>query len=151
MKKIKIVLIMFCFLFIVGCGDSVKEVGSLDKFQEVASENELIVEDNMANYTADYIKEAMVALNDDLSIEMIVYTDEDNASNVQDSQINTFMNMKSTSGVTKKFNGNNYYKFTMISNGYYLVSSRIDNTLIFTKTLLKNKDTVDNILEAMGY
>ena len=151
MKKIKIVLIMFCFLFIVGCGDSVKEVGSLDKFQEVASENELIVEDNMANYTADYIKEAMVALNDDLSIEMIVYTDEDNASNVQDSHINTQMNMKSTSGVTKKFNGNNYYKFTMISNGYYLVSNRIDNTLIFTKTLLKNKDTVDNILEAMGY
>jgi len=61
------------------------------------------------------------------------------------------MNMKSTNSVIKKLSGNNYYKFTMITNGYYLVSSRIDNTLIFTKTLLKNKDTVDNILDAMGY
>jgi hypothetical protein len=59
--------------------------------------------------------------------------------------------MKSTGAIIKKDSGKNYYKYTMISNGYYLVTSRVDNTLIFTKTLLKNKDLVDSVLEEIKY
>ena len=47
--------------------------------------------------------------------------------------------------------GKNYRKFWMISNGYYMVSSRIDNTLIFAKVLLENREKVDSVLEDMGY
>jgi len=151
MKKFKIFLIVFVLLFFTGCGSNVKEVHNLDNFKNVVAEKELVVSDNMVNYTADYIKEAMVGIYDDLSIEMVIYDNDDNASNVQDSQIKSFMNMKSTNSVINKEKGKNYYKVTMITNGYYLVSSRIENTLIFTKTLLKNKDTVDYILDKLNY
>ena len=39
----------------------------------------------------------------------------------------------------------------MVSNGYYVVSSRIDNTLVFCKTMLKNKEKVEAILDSMNY
>ena len=145
-------LILISLLLITGCGDSVRAVGNVDSFRNAATKNSLIVSDNMVNYNdTDYIKEALLAGGQDLSIEMIVYENEDDAINVQDSHIKTFANMKSTSEIVKKNKGTNYYKYTMISNGYYLVTSRIDNTLIFTKTLLKNKDIVDSILNEMGY
>jgi len=147
----KIFLICFILLFICGCGSSVRNVGNTNQFENSVIKNELIVEDNMHNYTANYIKEAILGTKDDITIEMVVYDNLDNATQVQNSQIDTFMKMKSTGSAIKKEKGNNYYKFTMVSNGYYLVSSRIENTLIFTQTLLKNKDKVDSILNEMGY
>ena len=151
MKKIKILLVVFGLLLLTGCSNKVKEVGTIDNFKDTTSEKELVATDNMANYAVDYIKGAMVATSDDLSIEMVVYDNSDNATKIQESHISSFMNMKSTGAIIKKDKGKNYYKFTMVSNGYYLVTSRIDNTLIFTKTLLKNKDVVDSVLEEMKY
>jgi len=151
MKKFKIFLISFTLLLFTGCGNNVREVRTLDNFTDILTEKELVVSDNMSNYTVDYIAGAMIGTYDDLSIEMVIYDNEDNAINVQDSQIKSFMNMKNTNSIINKDKGKNYYKITMITNGYYLVSSRIENTLIFTKTLLKNKDTVDYILNKMEY
>ena len=39
----------------------------------------------------------------------------------------------------------------MISNGYFMVTSRIENTLIFSKTPLANKEKVEAILTDMNY
>ncbi len=151
MKKIKILLIGLTLLMVTGCMEKTKEVKSLTDFYNTATEKEFIVSDNMVNYSADYIKEAMVATFDDISLEMIVYDSEDNATKVQEEQINAFMNRKSTSMVTKKYSGDNYYKYTMVTNGYYLVSSRVENTLIFTTTPLSNKEKVDSVLDELGY
>ena len=151
MKKISLVFVLVMLLLVTGCGNKTKEVKSLNDFYNVASGKELIVSDNMGSYTADYIKEAMVASKDDLSIEMIAYDTEDSASTVQDSNIDAFMTRKSTNAVIKKEKGENYYKYTMITNGYYLVSSRVDNTLIIVNTPVKNKDLVDSVLDSLGY
>lgn len=151
MKKFKIVLMVMIVFLITGCASKVKDVKSIDNFKNSAEEKDLIASDNIENYTADYINEAMIATRDDLEIEMIVYDNDENASKIQESHIKAFMNMKSTGSIIKKNKGKNYYKFTMISNGYYLVTSRIDNTLVFTKTLLKNKYIVDSILDKMEY
>ena len=147
----KIIIFVLCLLLVTGCGNKVKEVGSLDNFNYITTEKGLIVSDNISNYVADYLKGALVATNDNLSIEMIVYDTSENASKVQEGHLKSFANMKSTGAIAKKDTGKNYYKYTMITNGYYLVTSRIDNTLIFTKTLLENKEMVDSILENMGY
>ena len=151
MKKIKILLVVFGLFLITGCGNKVKEVGTIDSFRDITTGKELIATDNIGKYSVDYIKEAIVATGDDLEIEMIVYDSSENANKIQESHINSFMNMKSTGAIIKKDSGKNYYKYTMISNGYYLVTSRVDNTLIFTKTLLKNKDLVDSVLEEIKY
>ena len=151
MKKISLVLVIVMLLLVTGCGTKTKEVKSLNDFYNVTAEKGLIASDNMGSYNADYIKEAMIARKDDLAIEMISYDTEDSATTVQDSNIEAFMTRKSSNSVIKKEKGENYYKYTMITNGYYLVSSRVDNTLIIVNTPIKSKDLVDSVLESMGY
>ena len=152
MKKIKILLIVLTLLLVTGCntGKS-KEAKSMNDFYNVATEKKFVVSDNMANYTVDYIKEAMIATVDGISLEMITYDSEDNAIKIQNEHIKSFMNRKSTNARIKKEKGKNYYKYSMISNGYYLVSNRVENTLIFTTTVLENRDKVDSVLTEMGY
>ena len=155
MKNIKyLLLVIFCFI-LIGCtttSNESKEVGSTSNFETVATNNSFTVDNNISSYDdIDYITEAMKATLDDIVIEMVVYTDNDNADKVQEGQIKSFRSIKATADTENKEKGENYYKFWMVSNGYYMVSSRIDNTLIFSKTLLKNKDKVEAILNEMKY
>lgn len=161
MKKVKylIVGIVFLVLLIVIIGiffgkKSVqkKDAKSINDFENTVSKNEFIFLDNIGSYAdVDYITDAKKGILDSIVIEMIVYKDEKSAKKVQDEQIKNFRTIKNTATTEHKDEGNNYYKFWMVSNGYYMVSSRIDNTLIFCKTLLENKEKVENILESMKY
>ena len=153
MKKFKLLLLIVCCLLLSGCGSKeTKEVGNIDSFKQVASNEGFTVQDNMEEYSdVNYISEAILATLDDAEIEMIIYTDSESAIKVQDGQIKSFKGLKSTGATEHKTNGENYYKFWMVSNGYYMVNSRIDNTLIFSKTLLKNKEKVEKVFENMNY
>ena len=154
MKKIKYLFVGVICLLLVGCGasDESKNVGSLSDFESIASNNNFVIEDNMSNYIdVNYITEAKIATLDDVIVEMIVYTDIDSTKKVQDGQIDSFRKIKNTGVTEHKDEGKNYYKFWMVSNGYYVVSSRVDNTLIFCKTMLKNKEKIEAILDSMNY
>ena len=151
--KIKcLVLLLFCFI-LVGCSSGKeKEVVTTSKFEEISNSNSFIYLDNIGSYpNIDYMSEAKKAISDDIVIEYIVYTDEDSAKKAQDGQIENFRNIKGTAVTEHKDDGKNYYKFWMVSNGYYMISSRVDNTLVFCKTLLNNKEKVEKIIEDMGY
>ena len=136
-----------------GCGKKEsKEVGTLSNFESIAINNGFTVNDNMNTYqNINYIIGSMLASKDDITVEMVIYDTSDNAVKAQDSQINTFNNYKSAGSTTKKDKGENYYKYVFVSNGYYMVSSRIDNTLIFSKVLLANKQVIENILDSINY
>ena len=153
MKKISILFLLLVCLFITGCGNKEKkEVGSLSLFESTAINNGFTVNDNMNNYqSASYIIGSMVGNKDDMTIEMVIYDTTENAFNAQEAQIKTFNNYKSSGATTKKDKGENYYKYEYISNGYYMVTSRIDNTLIFSKVTLTNKETIENILNTLNY
>ena len=151
MKKIYILFLLFICVFITGCGGTKTSVDG-NTFAEIGFSNGLIVNDNMVSYAdEEYIINAKKANRDDLIIEMIIYDSEDTADKVQDNQIKTFNNLKNTGATVKKNKGKNYYSYSLVSNGYYMISSRVDNTLIFYKTTLDNKDTVVNFLEKLGY
>ena len=53
--------------------------------------------------------------------------------------------------VENNINTSNYSKYTALSNEYYYVMIRIDNTVIYTKTDKDNKQIVDNLLQELGY
>ena len=152
MKK-KLILFMICAcLLATGCGGEIKEVKNLDNFTEIAGNNSFTVNDNMNSYTGvTYIEGSKIATIDDVTIEMVIYDSIDNAKKAQERQIESFNSLKSTGASQDKDNGKNYYRYSLISNGYYMVSSRIDNTLIFSKVLLEDKEKVENIFEDMGY
>lgn len=152
MKRVKYLVAIFMCLLLVGCGGGKKEVGTVDSFESAAVENKFMFLDNLGSYPdVDYIKEAKKAILDSTVVEMIVYKDEKNAKKVQEEQIENFRTIKNTATTEHKDDGGNYYKFWMVSNGYYMVSSRIDNTLVFCKTQLENKEKVEAILKKMNY
>ncbi len=152
MKKLSLLLVIFVFV-LTACGsEKTKESNNLENFMSVAGGYGYAVSDNLNGYkNVNYITGASMATFGDTELEMIIYDSEENAITVQNSQIDNFLKLKSTGESIHKDKGDNYYKYVMISNGYYMVSSRIDNTLIFTKTPLENKESVENVLNAMGY
>lgn len=155
MKKINLFLLAICCLLFTGCGNNVKskEVKSIDNFNQIAINNGFKVNDNKENYMEhDYILKATIATyGTDITIEMIEYDNAENAIKVQDGQIDSFVLLKSTGATEKNIKGDNYRKHYLISNNHYMVSSRVENTLIFSKTILTNKDKVDAILDELGY
>lgn len=151
MKK-NLLLLILCCLFVSGCGNKVKEVKDFTDFEQVTINNGFTVSDNMNSYNGvTYIEGSKLAIVDGVSVEMVIYDSVDNAKKAQDMQIDSFNNLKNTGASLDRESGKNYYKYSLISNGYYMVSSRIDNTLVFSKVVLEDKDKIEDILEDMGY
>ena len=153
MKKISLLLIFIFCLFITACDSKEElEVKTLNDFQIACNNNGFSVDNNKKNYVnVSYITDAMVANLNDIEIEMVIYDTKENADKAHDNQVNVFKTMKGSGAVIEKDKGKNYYKYDMISNGYYMVSTQVDNTLVFCKTPVANKDKVTKVLSDMGY
>lgn len=154
MKRFSLFLIFLCCLFVTGCGNSNKEktVKTLNDFEIAATSNGFVVTNNMDSYeNVSYIMDSMKATLGKVEIEMVIYDNEDNAKKAHDSHIEVFNGMKGSGATLNKNKGKNYYSYNMISNGYYMISERVGNTLVFSKTQLANKEKVDKLLRAMDY
>lgn len=153
MKKIEIYFLIIICLFITGCGkDKVKVVTTLDNFNTVLVSKNFTVNSNMNAYeSVDYIVDSKKAYLDDIEIEMLEYTDSDYSKKVHDNQIESFNLLKNTGAYELNDEGSNYYRYELVSNGYFMISTRVDNTLIYCKTLLENKETVEEIFNELGY
>ena len=149
MKKLSICLLIIFSLFITGCGNKTKVAISLEEFSQKASNMHFVV--TFEDYNVDYINEARTASMDGIEIQMINYKEAKHAIQVQEEQIESFNLLKTTGAWEKKDSGKNYYRYETVSNGYYMINTRVDNTLIYCKTLLKNKDTVQNLFNELGY
>lgn len=153
MKKVYLLLILSLGIILTGCtSNKSKEVKSLDDFNNVSTNNGFTVSDNMNTYQdKDYITGASIATLGDITIEMVTYDNNESAKKTQDNHIDVFKSMKGSGAVMNSDKGKNYYKYDMVSNGYYMVSERVENTLIFSKTQLENKDKIETILNELGY
>ena len=153
MKKISLLLLFICFLFVTGCTSNEEKVAkTLNDFEVACNNQGFIVTDNMGEYqNVDYITGSYIATLNDVTIEMVIYDNADNASKAQKSQIEVFNTMKGSGAVINKDKGKNYYKYDMVTNGFYTVNAKVDNTLIFSRVSVDNKDTIEKILNEMGY
>ena len=153
MKKISISLLLIICLVMTGCGEpKTKELITLDDFNTILTNYNFSVSDNMSNYgNVSYIEGSKKAVLDDIEIEMIDYTDSKSAEKVLDSHIDSFNLLKNTGAHEGDTDGDNYHRYFLISNNKYMISARVQDTLIFCKTDLDNKDTVDKIFEELGY
>lgn len=149
MKKLALIVLV---LFMTGCSSNkVKTAVNINSFENVVLSNNLSINKGSTSYdNVSYITDySQVILGE--AFEMIVYSDSEDADKVQKSHIESFNLLKSTAAQEIRDKGKNYYHYALISNGRYMVSTRVDNTLIFAKVLLQDKDTVDNILNELGY
>lgn len=147
-----LLLIMMCLL-ITGCSSKeIKEVATLDEFSTIAMNKNFTITDNMDSYDKiDYILGSKKAIYNDIEIEMVKYTDSDYAKKAQDNHIESFNLLRSTGAHEVKDKGSNYSNYELISNGRYMFSHRVDDTLIFGKVLLEDKDIAEEIINELGY
>jgi len=152
-KNLSIYLLLVLCLFITGCGGKgTKEVSTTTDFETVATNKGFTVYDNMELYTGvNYIVSSRVAAIDDMEIEMVEYIDSDYASKAQENHIESFNLLKTTGALVDKDKGSNYYSYALVSNNRYMISTRVDNTLIFCKVMLTQKDKVTDLLDELGY
>ena len=99
----------------------------------------------------DYITDARLATLDDIEVEMIQYTDSESAEKVLKGHIDSFNLLKSSGAAEKNTKGDNYHKYFLVSNNRYMVSIKVEDTVVFCKTMLTNKDKVDELFEKLGY
>ena len=153
MKKLGILFVVFIFLFATGCkSNKTKVVTSLDNFNNVLTSENFSVNDKSSGYeNISYINGAMQAISGTIIMEMFEYTDVESAKKVHSEHVENFNLLKSTGAHEIKDEGQNYYKYVLISNGYFMVSVQVDNTVIFCKTFLDYKDLVDGIYNKLGY
>ena len=148
MKKILLIILI---LFMTGCG-SVKTATNVNNFENVALSKGFSTYKGSSSYdNISYITEYSTVSFGDTVIEMIVYDNSKNADKVQASHIESFNLLKNTGAQVIKEKGKNYYHYSLISNGRYMLSTRVDNTLIFCKVMLEHKDLVDSIIDELGY
>ena len=153
MKKLSIYLVIIICLFITGCGsDKTRVAKTLDEFETAATGSGFSVTENEKYYsTTDYIIEAKIATYDEIEVEIIKYSDSETASKVQEQHIESFNLLKSTGAYAEKEKGSNYYDYALISNGRYMVSTRVDDTLIFAKVFIEEREMVESLINSLGY
>lgn len=153
MKKKLTLLLLIVIIFITGCtSNKSKTVIDSPKFTESATNNSFTVSDNSDNYKEqNYIISSTIAKIDDLVIEFVIYDSEDTAKKAQEQQIDNFNLLKSPNSFVNKSSGKNYYHYSMTSNNYYMISTRVENTLIFSKVKEEDKDKVENVINELNY
>lgn len=154
MKKNYFIILLLIIAFIsTGCGNSkTKEVTDVETFTTSATTAGFTVSDNSDTYQEyNYVLSSTVAIIDELNIEMVVYDTTENAKKSQEQQIEKFNLLKSANAIIKKDEGQNYYRYIMVANGKYMITSRIDNTLIFCKTDTDNSEKVEKLFDTLGY
>ena len=153
MKRISLICLVVICLLLVGCGSKeVKEVKNLDNFQTLMLNADFSVNNNINNYQEyDYITGSYLAVKDGYTIEMVTYDNEDSAKKAYNNLTKKFKEMKASGATADTSKGANFQTYKMISNNYYMVTSRVDNTMMFTKAPLEYKDEIDKLYTDMGY
>ena len=158
MRKGKVLLLGVICLLLVGCGtksknkEESKETTLINNFEEVSTKNEFIFLDNKGAYPDDKeVVDAKKAILDDVVVEMVIYKDNKSAEKAQDKQIKDYKEEANESAKENKKEGKNSYKYILEYDDFYIVSSRIDNTVVFCRTVNQNKKKVDAILKELKY
>ena len=149
----KIFLLIVCVLFITACASNVtKDAKNVNDFETTALKKGFTVDKDNRDYDGvSYIYEHGKIMHGESYVEMIVYSDSEKAEAVQKTHIESFDLLKSTGAQAKRESGKNFYHYSLISNNRYMVSTRIDNTLIFCKVLIEEKELVESLLTELGY
>lgn len=155
------IIIVVCVLVIAAIVAGVFIIANREKPAKTAEEFDSIMEEKgyriinaIAQFSGiDEIKSADIALEDDANYQIEFYeiVDEDTAKQFYESNKKIFEESKGDTSVYTDVSGKNYAKYTLTTDGKYMVISRIDNTVIYISIDSAYKDVVSDILKELGY
>lgn len=153
MKKfLNLFVVSVLMICISGCG-KVKPITADNFKQEMAKKNYNVVDVTKQFESAKYVKKAYVALegNKKYQIEFYQIDNKENTLSFYNTNRNIFKQKKSNKSSETNVDLENHSKYTLSSDGKYMVVSRIDNTVVYLNVDSKHKKEVKNILDELGY
>lgn len=152
---ILIVIIVAIFFTVVSLSRD-KEKSSINpvEFKQILETKSYTITDvknQFSNY--DFITDAYLASTSDYSyqIEYYQFTDNKNAINFYNTNKSAFYEMYKNIVFEKFEEKDSYSKCILKTNDYYLVISRIANTLIYIDVPIEYLDDIDSLLKEIGY
>lgn len=123
-------------------------------FYTIMSEKGYIIKDAKSQFADyDYIKKVYLAISEDYSYQIEFYElqDDSYAIDLYNNNKSIFQSSKGNVSAETSLGLKNYSKYTLSSDGKYMLVSRIDNTLIYVNVDENYKDNVKAILDEIGY
>jgi hypothetical protein len=101
----------------------------------------------------DYIQQVYIAVdsNSNYQIEFYELSDDSHATIFYNNNKEIFEESKENTSAETSVDLKNYSKYTLSSNGEYMVVSRIDNTVIYVDVDQNYKENVKDVLNELGY
>ncbi len=158
-KSVIIAIIAVVILVVIGGVIFVnlnKEKASItaSSFYTTMSQKGYSVQDSTSQYSEyDYVKQVYIAVSKDYSYQIEFYEllDDSYATSFYNNNKSIFESSKGNASAETSVGLKNYSKYTLSSNGQYMVVSKINNTVIYVKVDDDYKNTVKDILEELGY
>ncbi len=125
-----------------------------DQFRNIMKGKDYTILDANDQFSQyDYIKQVYLAIDPNLNYQIEFYelSDEENAISFYNNNASIFQSSKGSASAETSVNGKNYSKYTLSSNGEYMVVSRINNTVIYIDADDTYRDEIKSELQELGY
>ena len=123
-------------------------------FYTTMSQKGYVVQDSSSQFSEyNYVKKSYIAASKDYSYQIEFYelVDDSYATSFYNNNKSIFESSKGNASAETSVGLKNYSKYTLSSNGKYMVVSRINNTVIYVDVDDSYKDTVKSLLNELGY
>ena len=152
-RILKVIVVLFAFLLIIGC--SKKQMLSEEEFNDEAKKLNFEIRNISNELDREIIMKAVSAVSYDFSVEYYISSSKENADKVLNFNKDKIFRIKKTLPEndykeTKKA-GNDYYKYTLSTDKIYSIVSKIENSVMYATSEVKNKKNIDLFFEKMGY
>lgn len=89
--------------------------------------------------------------NEDWNVELYILNTKESASSMFNLNKETFEKEKKEINSQSSSSFGNYETYTLISNGYYMHTCRIENTLLYVKAKKENKEAIHKLIKDLEY
>lgn len=152
-KGLTICLACFALLFVItGCGN--KKSLTSEEFITKLKDSGYSIQDATGQFAGyDNISQVTLAISPDSSYQIEFYelSNSDNAVAFFNNNKTKFENSKGSASAETSVDIGNHSKYTLLTDGYYKLVSRINNTVIYLNVPASYKSNVNKVLKEIDY
>ncbi len=149
-KGLLIVLLVVALFTLTGCITK-KALSSAEVKTIVEKEGYTVTEDNESYDEYEHIKEVLELGNSNFYLQFFVISDEEKAKTLFNNNKELIDNNREGNYTNSSLSGKNYETYELISGGYYMYVSRVDNTMLYVMQKEEYKDEIKKIIKALKY
>ena len=149
-RVIKFLFVIFFLLSITGCAPKKNKLDP-EAFKTAMIEEGFTVKDATSEMIYDYIVQIYLASGTNYNIEYYNIKNNDFAAGFYKNNVEAIEKINYDEEKATIKEESNYSKYTIVLDNKYKVVSRVDNTVIFINAPSRYKESIDIILDKIGY